>query len=532
MSIYGAMFSGVSALNAQSQALSMISDNISNVNTVGYKGTHARFSTLVTKSSTAENYSAGGVRSRPHQGVDVQGLLQSSSSPTDLAISGDGFFVVNESAVAGLGSEYAYTRAGSFKPDADGYLRNTAGFYLQGWPTDGAGTPLAANTSVLSALETVNVNGIGGTASATGVINIGANLPATATAGDSEDIFVRVYDSLGVSHDVNMQFTKTSDIALTSGINLAGNLDTTAGPHAMNVTAIDRLGNSHIVTATMTYSGSGDVWNVAFTSADGTASLGASTIDLAAANQTIAATMDWSTPSTVADSDITLDFSGLTQVGAGGHTGAATATATTIGGWQLDVTTADGTVTGGSTIVTFNGDGTLASPDALSLSIDWTTPTTATDSAITIDLGTIDEATGLTQFSGNYAVNYVNQDGVQFGTFSGLSVGEDGVVRALFDNGESRAIYKLPVVTFPNPNGLTARTGNVYIETDRSGTHLLNAADSGAAGKIAASALEASTVDIAEEFTNMIITQRAYSAATKIITTADEMLDDLIRSKR
>ena len=119
-----------------------------------------------------------------------------------------------------------------------------------------------------------------------------------------------------------------------------------------------------------------------------------------------------------------------------------------------------------------------------------------------------------------------------FGSLTGIGVNEDGIVTALFENGSRRDIYKLPVATFPNPNGLLGRTGNAYVTSVTSGDLNMNEAGVGGAGLIAPSSLEVSTVDIAEEFTNMIITQRAFSASGKIISTADEMLDELIRLKR
>src|SRR3972149_8980153 len=99
MSIFGAMFSGVTGLNAQSQALGMIADNISNVNTVGYKGTSANFSTLVTQAASQSSYTPGGVKTAPTQNISRQGLLQSTTSKSDIAIAGNGFFLVNEAAV-------------------------------------------------------------------------------------------------------------------------------------------------------------------------------------------------------------------------------------------------------------------------------------------------------------------------------------------------------------------------------------------------------------------------------------------------
>lgn len=532
MSIYGAMFSGVSALNAQSQALGMISDNISNVNTIGYKATKPRFSTLVTQAASTENYSAGGVRSRPFQAIDVQGLLQASLSATDIAVSGDGFFVVNAAAVPTSTDPYAYTRAGSFTADANGNLRNTAGYFLQAWPTDVNGNVTVANTGILSGLETVNVSGIGGTATATTTLQVGANLPATAATGATQNVFARVFDSLGVNHDVNLAFQKIADITATNAVTFTSNIETADSPIAVNTTVTDRQGTSHTLTTTLTYSGSGQVWNVAGSSADGSVTLSGASIDLAGTPTSLTATVDWTTPTNVGNSTIALDFSGVTHNVGGTTTVADAATGTLLGSWQLTASTADGTTTGATTNVTFNGDGTLNSPGAHAFTIDWTTPATASDSTITLTLGTPGTADGITQFSSAYDVSFIGQNGVQFGSFSGVSIAEDGIVRALFDNGESRAIYKIPIGTFPNPNAMTAQTGNVYQETDASGQYLLNIAGVGSVGKVAASTLESSTVDIAEEFTNMIITQRAYSASAKVITTADDMLDELIRAKR
>ena len=130
MSLFGALTSGVTGLFSQSQTLGIIADNISNVNTVGYKATSSRFSTLVTVQGSTTKYAPGGVQSIPLREYDVQGLLQGSTSPTDIAVSGAGFFVVNDSA-DGLG-DILFTRAGSFRTDKDGNLVNTGGFYLTG----------------------------------------------------------------------------------------------------------------------------------------------------------------------------------------------------------------------------------------------------------------------------------------------------------------------------------------------------------------------------------------------------------------
>ena len=147
-------------------------------------------------------------------------------------------------------------------------------------------------------------------------------------------------------------------------------------------------------------------------------------------------------------------------------------------------------------------------------------------------MGTVDTALGLHQFEGVFTPNFIDQDGRQFGSITGVSVADDGIVTAQFDNGELRVISQVPIVTFGNPNELTEETGNVYAQNAESGSALIKTANSGGAGLIQANALESSTVDLADEFTRMIMTQRAFSANTRMITTGDEMLEELVRSVR
>ena len=208
MTLFGALSSGVSGLSAQSSAIGAISDNITNLSTIGYKSTQVDFQTLVTKQTSATFFSAGGVQSRPRQDTGTQGLLASSTSATDIALAGSGFFVVNEAAVASISDEYLFTRAGSFFQDNEGYLRNTAGFFLQAWPTDPSGVVVPSNTSLTIAnqnvisrdfLESVNLSRVGGTAKATSNISIGANLPSNDAAATSRRTDVQFFDTLGLS---------------------------------------------------------------------------------------------------------------------------------------------------------------------------------------------------------------------------------------------------------------------------------------------------------------------------------------------
>jgi flagellar hook protein FlgE len=149
-----------------------------------------------------------------------------------------------------------------------------------------------------------------------------------------------------------------------------------------------------------------------------------------------------------------------------------------------------------------------------------------------LNFGTPGKTDGMTQFASAYNVAFTNQDGAPVGLRTGVFIDQDGFVTATFSNGAVRKIYQLPIATFADPNSLRARNGNAYQQTTQSGEFNLRAANNGGAGRIEPSSLEGSNVDLGQEFTNMIVTQRAYGANAKTITTADEMLQELMQIKR
>ena len=185
--------------------------------------------------------------------------------------------------------------------------------------------------------------------------------------------------------------------------------------------------------------------------------------------------------------------------------------------------------------VMFNSDGTPKTINVDDMEIFWangaqdmTGNTKLGDGVkISINMGSENVSSGLTCLSGSFTTSYINQDGATFGSYSGVTVSEDGVVTAVFSNGETKPISIIPLAMFTNANGMEALNNNVWIATTESGNPLLTKATTGGAGEIASSSLESSTVDLATEFSNMIVVQRAYSAAGKIITTSDEMLQEL-----
>ena len=218
MSLYGALYAAVAGLTSQSNKLGVISDNIANVNTVGYKSNSAVFETLVTSANNVSAYSPGGVLGGNDQLIDTQGLLQTTSSPTDVAISGGGFFVTNDK--ADQSGQVLFTRAGSFTQDAQGNFRNTAGLFLQAWPLDrngslpGAPGNLNTNSAAnISSLQTVNVRNLTGTASPTTTVSIGANLKSgqLAFAGAGGNAVMDRFDTANYP-------VKGSDVIIPTGV--------------------------------------------------------------------------------------------------------------------------------------------------------------------------------------------------------------------------------------------------------------------------------------------------------------------------
>tara|TARA_B100000530_G_scaffold336206_1_gene290266 strand:- start:110 stop:1468 length:1359 start_codon:yes stop_codon:yes gene_type:complete len=449
MSIFGAMRSGVTGLFSQSQALGMIADNIANVNTVGFKAVRPRFSTLVTAQSSADLHSPGGVQSRVEREVDQQGLLTSSAVSTDIAISGSGFFTVNDK-TDGTGNTF-FTRAGEFRPDKEGNLVNSGGFTLMGWPIDTNGT--VQQTNVLSAFTVLNTANLTSAPVATTTIDIGANLPAAATSGDANSLTAQVFDRQGGQHSLSLTFTRT------------------ATNNTWDITGT--ISNGNFVDPDANNDGTNDPLTTTGAFPTGTLRIG------------------------------TLNFN---QDGTLNTITSTSASATDVG--VVNATTAKF-----ETTFDFDSDRT----------------TTADRVTVALDFGTLGQADGFTQFQGNFTPNFIEQNGKQFGSLNSVNIDENGITTALFDNGETRDIFQVPVITFNNPNGLQERTGNVYVETTNSGPAVALEPGRGGAGEIAPAALEQSTVDLADEFTRMIVTQRAFSASTRIITTADEMLEELTR---
>lgn len=454
MSINSAMLAGASGMRANASALAAISDNIANVNTVGFKRLRNDFTALLTSQNRATSYSAGGTIARSSAIMTEQGSTVASSVSTHLAVSGDGMFVVRgRSDDATARDPYYYTRAGQFTPDADGYLQNAAGYYLQGWPVDSAGV-VNANPTDLNALEPIRVSGIAGGAEATSRLSLSANLQssrevsAAAATYDATDtannmasgavtpdfqIPIQVYDSQGGLHTLTFSFLKQGPNAWYAEVHLPADQISNTAP----------LVDGQLATGVLSFTPFGQ---------------------LDAANSTLP-----------------LNFT-IGESGSGGS--------------------------------------------------EWDASLGLATQTISLDMGGPGAPGGLTNYDSPSVLGTSQIDGTPFGSLASVDVDDDGFVTAIFTNGLTRRIYQIPLATFGNTDGLLSEQGGVYRLGPDAGALSMRGAGIGGAGLIKSRALESSTVDLAEEFSNLIMTQRAYSASSKIITTADEMLDELIRLKR
>ena len=485
MSINSALLAGVSGLTANAAALAAISQNIANVNTVGYKRTAGEFSTVVNSQSQGAGYSAGGVQASARHFTSQNGQLQRTTSSTDLGIAGQGFFVVTEKAEGLTPTDSRlFTRAGAFRVDNHGFLKNTAGLYLQGWPIDSEGN-VNLDPSDLTRLRTINVGSVGGTAEATTRIELNANLRS------SQPISPEATDAAAVPPGPNAYDATTNSMAMWDPETGAG----VKPDFELTIPVSDSKGGQRTVALSFLKSDVPNEWYAevrAIPASDVVTGAGLTNGQLRSGR--VAFTQDGR-----------LDIAAMQAMPAGEALFADPATAALNFGASNDAAPGPGE---------FNW--------APSLGID--------NQSVSFELA--NAAGGLTQYDSASVVQATLTNGTAFGNLSEIKIDEKGYVTAIFDNGVTRQIALVALATFTSPDSLSEASGNAFRVTQSSGTFNLKGAGSGGAGLIGASQLEASTVDLSAEFTGLITTQRAYSASSKIITTADEMLAELISIKR
>lgn len=456
MSINSAMLAGVSGLIANSSALAAISDNIANVNTVAYKRNQVNFANVVTAQAVQGRYSAGGVQGVTHSYVSQQGLIQSAGSTTDLAISGDGFFVVTQKGAGLVPSDpREFTRSGQFNVDAAGYLVNNSGLYLQGWPAQAGGT-FTIDPSDLTKLNSINVKNLGAAVQASANIGISANLDETGVISPGEATYVS---------NTNKSMADFANGAATG----------TKPDFTLDLNVTDSVGGGRkMEVAFLKSSANPNEWHAEIYAVPAT--------DVAVGGR----------PGQIA--------AGLVKFNPDGSINLATTTLFGAAGATPQIALA---ASGG------------AAPA-------WATTLGLQAQTVALDI------TKMTQYASSSTVTSISNDGAGVGNIVGVQVDPHGVVSAIYDNSQVRKIAKVAIATFPNADALKSVSGNAYQVSIPAGQMVLKDPGTGGAGQISPSSLEASTVDLSSEFTGLISTQKAYSASSKIITTADSMLNELI----
>ncbi len=426
MGLSSALYSGVSGMNVNSQAMSVIGNNLANTNTVGFKGSRTVFSDLL---SSTINGSGGtsqvgrGVGMSKVDNIFSQGTFESTESNLDVAIEGEGFFILKEPGDATA----FYSRAGSFRFNDEGYLINPEGLRVQGKQFDAKGELQAGDASDIKVAGTGLIQG-----KATDALTLTTNL-------DSTEVVPTV-----VPFDITNPDTYN---------------------YSSSVQIFDTLGNPHLLTTYFTKTAA-NTWDAAWS----------------------AEKDDGAVPPTIMQGN----FPALTF-------------------------TADGILTNAAATPPTETTG-----DILAANLDWNNGTTPTGITITFDT---------TQFNSESVVISQNQNGFGAGNLTGVEIDQEGIVVASYSNGEQTKIAQLVLGKFVNNHGLALAGSNLYKETTSSGSPRTGLPGP-ELGKVFTNSLEQSNVDMGAEFVRMITVQRGFQANSKIITTVDELLGEVINLKR
>ncbi len=450
MGIFGAMTTAVSGLSAQAYSLENISGNIANSQTTAFKRIETAFVDLIPASGPKREVS-GAVTGFSRATNTIQGQISASSITTNLAVNGDGYFIVQQptgfvDGQPSFSTTNLYTRRGDFAVDANGYLVNGSGYYLRGLPLDrNTGNPVG------SASAPVRITNDVVPAKRTDVLRYRASLPTTpstankdATAGSELMQASLVGQAMIAAADAD-NFVKTS---------VAGG----------SMTLYDGLGNevnmqirwAKTAKASAGPPATADTWSAYYQSSS------------------LAGSETWS------------------RIG-GDFTFSATG--------QISSPTTNPTITN----LAVNGIGV---------------------GNVTFDIG----ANGLSQFSrpdGTVQVIDIGQDGYGVGELMNIAVTDSGRIRGNYSNGRSVDLFSVPLASFNGDDRLKRLDGGAFAETAGSGPAIM-----GANGRVVSQSLESSNVDISSEFTKLIVSQQAYAANTRIVTTSNTMFQDTINMIR
>ncbi|OIQ50427.1 Flagellar hook protein FlgE [Pseudodesulfovibrio hydrargyri] len=558
MGLGASLYSGITGLTVHSERMTVIGNNLANVNTTGFKGAMMQFEDLASADFATVNgvgQVGRGVRVSTIYSDWGQGAFESSTEATDMAISGDGLFVVSP-----LGEDMKYySRAGNFRFDNDGYLVDPHGYVLQGWEIERTTTTVTTTTStttnenrsarIIGTPTNIRMENFQSEPNATTNVSIVTNLDPTAADGSTSSAnpyfamfnnwdgtaetplastlygystTLKVYDEIGTAHNLTVYFDKvtmsnaggdtvweymvtcepSADRRMLSGAN---GLMTSIGESRTSAAGVLMIGTLTFTTGqlsgmsayTLKSNGGANIkdlnnWDLADFSTSGfpvcTANfLGKSNASTAEATNATPLQIDFG----ISNKELSSNGSGATTIGWGGGLGTLPTTAAMVGN-------------------NISNTGYLA---------NFKDPAVSALATQSFD-------------TGGSSTLYQSQNGYSAGILQNISVSREGVISGHYSNGQVLELFAVTLATFTNQHGLRREGGNLFTETLESGPALTGQAGSSGKGTIDGNALEMSNVDMATEFVRMITTQRGFQANTKVITTVDSLLGEVISMKR
>lgn len=531
------LYSGVSGLKNHQTAMDVIGNNIANVNTAGFKASRVTFQDVLSQTiqgASSANGNIGGTN--PMQvglGMGVasidtiftDGSSQPTGKSTDLQIQGNGFFVITD------GTNQLYTRAGGFDFDEQGnYVVPGTGYKVMGWLADANGN-IDTNQPVAGIQIPV---GLTMPAKASQSITFANNLSgdSSTAVGTTVQTAIDVYDSLGSAHTVTEMFYKV-------GTNtwLVGSSATDAAAGSVNNSLKE-----------ITFDSSGKIASVKDATIDPSSQI--ITVDgLTLDNDTVGATNNYNV--TVVDQGMNshklqVEFTTATTTPAPATytcrildekgnviNGPTTGTAASFSTLNFSINGTPFTLN--STIA--EGTDAIAPTNVTVPPVTYTTTTGNSSFTFTPENGAnpvsiANDYSKLTQYGGESTVKATGQDGYAAGTLNDQEINTAGIIVGKFSNGQSKNLGQVCLATFNNPAGLNKVGGNMFERSNNSGEPQVGTGGSGGRGSFNPGSLEMSNVDLAQEFSNMIVIQRGFQANSKIITVADDMLETLANLKR
>ncbi len=536
------LLSGVSGLRNHQMRMDVIGNNIANINTVGFKGGRLNFSEALSQTIGLANATyinpmqiGLGMKTTSIENLFSQGSLEQTGVLTDMAIEGDGFFVLNAGEVRVL------TRAGQFFFDASGKLVNHRGLAVQGWMMTDENQSLGFGTGNLSdisidmnmvseAKETKNIwlsgNLNAGLKTTNEVWTLGsaltiggANADATTDLNSLDQINTPLVDgdTIEISGTNPDGSTVTATYTYTTGDTVQSLLDAINGAFTGATATIQ---NGKIV---LTDTDAGES-STTIRLTNGTGNTGR--IDIANFVNTVAGETGKAKTSVVVYDSLGASHNIIFE-----FTKSATNNEWT---WEAKTTGDETILAGASGRATFNEAGMLTSftfdNGDTQLQLD---PGNGAN-IMTVDLHSEsgEGRMGLTQFDSLSTLSVKEQDGRAVGRLVSLTIDNKGVINGTFSNGENMSLAKLALAQVPNKGGLIQLGEGLYQASVASGAEQIVELDDKSITSIVSGALEMSNVDVSKEFTDMITTQRGFEASARVITTADDMLNELIRLKR